>query len=102
MDSVWPVRVAIGWPVRAFHSRAVWFTRVRGVESAEVARVVLSGLKTTVRTGSGLERVALGSSGWTAHSRAVWSPLAVASRVPSGLNATALTGLVWPARVAVG
>ena len=30
------------------------------------------------------------------HSRTVWSPLAVASSCPSGLNATAVTASVWP------
>ena len=32
--------------------------------------------------------------------RAVLSPLAVASQVPSGATATALTGPVWPVRTA--
>ena len=48
-------------------------------------------------------RVVSGLGWWgslTSHSRAVWSSLAVARVCPSGLNATALTALVWPVRVA--
>ena len=36
------------------------------------------------------------------HSRTVWSALPVARVCPSGLNATALTRLVWPVRSAGG
>ena len=38
----------------------------------------------------------------TFHSRIVVSPLPVARIFPSGLNATLLTPLVWPARVRFG
>ena len=35
------------------------------------------------------------------HSRAVLSTLVVASSLPSGLNATPITGSVWPIRIRV-
>jgi len=44
--------------------------------------------------------IAAGS--WASQTRTVPSVPALASRVPSGENATAITRLVWPSRVAVG
>ena len=82
----------MGWPVSASHSRTVAVV-------AGAGQPVPVGAERHTAHRAGVAGRAGSPRGWpvsASHSRTVLSSLALASRCPSGLNATPLTAPVWP------
>ena len=105
MTPPWPARVRRCWPVQGAQPRRpggrVPQPRRLAVGGGEQVPSGLNATPTTPRTPPVWSaRVRRCSPVAGSHSRAVLSQrCAVASRVPSGLNATPMTPPVWPARV---